>query len=186
MTQIRPQTRDALIEAAFQVFSRDPAASLSDVAERAGVGRATLHRHFKGRDDLMIALALTALRELDEAVDQAVTDAPSYGEALRISIKVIIPLADRHSFLAREAVDHDPDVVAHYKEQEKSLVEAIAGAKGEGLFGKEVPTEWIAHAYDYLVYAGWELVRAGDATPAQAAELAWRTLTSGLGGSHDV
>ncbi|MGI9504413.1 MAG: TetR/AcrR family transcriptional regulator [Geminicoccaceae bacterium] len=78
MNQIRPQARDAIIEAAFQLFGRDPSASLADIAERAGVGRATLHRHFKGRDDLMVVLAHTAMRELDEAVDTATEGAPTY------------------------------------------------------------------------------------------------------------
>jgi AcrR family transcriptional regulator len=185
MKQIRPQARDAIVEAAFQVFGQDPGASLADIAERAGVGRATLHRHFKGRDDLMVALAHTAMRELDEAVDAAVADAPSYTEALRISLEAIIPLADRQWFLARESVEHDPEVMAAYRRQLKELADAIDAAKAEGSFSAEVPTSWIGQAFDHLVYAAWESVRSGEATANQAAALAWRTLTAGLGGSGD-
>jgi len=49
MKQIRPQARDAIIEAAFQVFGRDPTASLADIAERAGVGRADRRRQARIR-----------------------------------------------------------------------------------------------------------------------------------------
>lgn len=185
MKKIRPQARDAIIEAAFQVFGRDPAASLADVAERAGVGRATLHRHFKGRDDLMIALAHTAMRELDEAVDAATADARCYTEALRNSLAAIVPLADRQWFLARESVEHDPEVMAGYRRQLKELADAIDAAKAEGGFSADVPTNWIVQAFDHLVYAAWESVRAGEATANQAAALAWRTLTQGLGASSD-
>jgi AcrR family transcriptional regulator len=185
MKQIRPQARDAIIEAAFQVFSRDPAASLATIADRAGVGRATLHRHFKGRDGLMVALTHAATRELDEAVDAAVTDAPSYTEALRISLAAIIPLADRQWFLSREPVEYDPEVMAGYRRQLKELAEAIDEAKAEGGLSRDVPTSWIVQAFDHLVYAAWESVRTGEATASQAATLAWRTLTKGIRASDD-
>lgn len=185
MNEIRPQTRDAILEAAFQVFGRDPGASLSDVASRAGVGRATLHRHFKGRDDLMVALAHRALEELDQAVEAATKDAASYGEALRSSLETIVPLADRHGFLSREPVEDDPQVMAGYRRQQEELAEAVDAAKAEGCFGAEVPTPWIVQAFEGLIYAAWELVRAGEATPRQASAWAWRTLTQGLGGAGD-
>ena len=185
MTQIRPPARDAIIEAAFQVFSRDPTASLGDIAARAGVGRATLHRHFKGRDDLMVALARAAIAELDTAADAATADATSYTEALRLSLEAIVPLADRQWFLAREPVEHVPEIKAAYDRQLQELAEAIDAAKQEGGLNPTIPTLWIVQAYDHLLFAAWELVRAGEATPAQAAALAWRTLTSGLGGESD-
>lgn len=186
MQQVRPQTRDAIIEAAFQVFGRDPAASLADVAARAGVGRATLHRHFKGRDDLMVALAHRAMRELDEAANVATADAPSYGEALRLLLEAIIPLGDRQWFLSREPLEQDAEIMAAYRRQMAALAEAIDGAKAEGCFSAELPTPWIAQLFDLLVYAAWETVRAGEATPRQAAALAWRSLTKGVGAaSHE-
>ncbi|MEO0677815.1 MAG: helix-turn-helix domain-containing protein [Pseudomonadota bacterium] len=60
MNTVRPKTRDAIIEAAFAVFSKHPNASLGDVAQHAGVGRATLHRHFPGRAELIRALSIVA------------------------------------------------------------------------------------------------------------------------------
>ncbi len=185
MNKIRPQARDAILEAAFQVFGRDPTASLADIAEHAGVGRATLHRHFKGRDDLMVALAHTAMRELDEAVDAATENAPTYTEALRITLAAVIPLADRQWFLSREPVEHDPEVMAGYQRQLQELTDAIDQAKAEGGFSANIPTSWIVQAFDHLVYAAWESIRTGEATPGQASELAWRTLTKGLGASND-
>ena len=80
---IRPTSRDAIIEAAFDVFARDPRASLAAVAARAGVGRATLHRYFANRDDLVRALALIAIEEMDEAAETASENAASTSAALR-------------------------------------------------------------------------------------------------------
>ncbi|MEM7025052.1 MAG: hypothetical protein AAF637_21080 [Pseudomonadota bacterium] len=129
----------------------------------------------------MAALAQTAMREMDEAIEAATADAPSYTEALRISLETIIPLADRHGFLAREPLEHHPEVSASYQRQLDELAEAIDGAKAEGCFTPAVPTAWIVQAFDALIFAAWETVRDGDATPRQASVLAWRTLTAGLG-----
>jgi AcrR family transcriptional regulator len=180
-TPLRPTTRDAIVDAAFDVLSRDPSAALSDVAARAGVGRATLHRHFAKREDLVRALALIAIGEMDEAAEAACADAPSYEDAFRRMLTVLIPLGDRHGFLAREPVEDDPAIAAEFQRQTNETKDMVEGAKREGLFDPAVPTGWIVQAFDYLLYAAWESVRSGEATHGQAADLAWRTLTSGLG-----
>ncbi len=182
MIQKRSTTRDAIIDAAFDVFSRDPSASLNEVATVAGVGRATLHRHFAGRQDLIIALTKLAMEELDEAVALAVAGAESWTASLRLSLTAIIPLANRQWFLAQEPVENHPDIAAAYAAQRAELIEAIEEAGKEGAFAADVPATWIASAFDSLIYAAWEAVRKGDLTPAQAADLAWRTLTLGLSG----
>ncbi len=184
MNKIRPGTREAIIEAAFQTFSRHPAATLADVAAHAGVGRATLHRHFSSRNALMVELARQAQRELDEAVDEATKTAISHTEGLRLALKAIIPLADRQWFLATEPVDHDPEIAKAYKTGLEELAVEIEAAKSEGTFDASLPTEWIVQAYENLIYAAWTMIRDEKATPAQAVDLAWRTLTRGLGGER--
>lgn len=178
---IRPTTRDAIIEAAFSVFSKNPSAALSDVAERAGVGRATLHRQFASRDDLMRELSKIASKEMDEAVETACADATSYSEIARLALQALIPLGDRHGFLALETFADDPEMQAEYAREQQETAEMVDAAKGEGLFDTSVPTSWIVRAFDNLLYVGWESVNAGETTHEQAASLAWRTLIHGLG-----
>jgi len=185
MIQTRPTTRHAILEAAFDVFSRDGSASLSDVAAAAGVGRATLHRHFAGRADLFAALTETAMRELDEAVARAVAPATSWTASLRLSLEAIIPLANRQLFLEQEPAAHTAEQAKTAAAQRAELVEAIEHAKAEGGFDPAIPTSWIAETFDALVYAGWSAVQSGALTPAQAADLAWRTLINGVGGSPE-
>ncbi len=182
MKQERPTTRNAIIEAAFDVFSRDPSASLSEVAAAAGVGRATLHRHFAGRDDLIVALTRIAMDELDTAVQAAVKVAPSYTAALERSLHAVVPLANRNWFLAQERGDQNPEIAAAVAAQRAELIEAIDEARKEGAFAPDIPTSWIAAAYRNLIYCAWETVRDQELTPKQAAGLAWRTFTAGLKG----
>ena len=177
---LRPSAKDALIEAAFELLSGNPGASLAEIAERAGVGRATLHRHFTSREDLIRTLALTAIEEMDEACEAACADVASHGEAVRRTLRALIPLGARYSFLEREPLEDDPAIAAAFKRQQGEMHDMIEGAKDEGVFDKGVPTSWIAQAYDHLLFAAWESVKEGEATPAQAGDLAWRTLTNGL------
>lgn len=182
MKQIRPNTRDAIVEAAFLVFAENSGASLGDVAERAGVGRATLHRHFPGRLELMRALAKIAMAELDQAVEQATADAQSYEEGFRMSLEAIVPLANRQWFLANEGLEVDDEVAKAYRDSRAELCRDIELAKEEGLFDPVLPTQWIAETYESLIYAAWSMVRSGDATPSQAAGFAWQTFSNGLKG----
>lgn len=181
INSIRPSTRDAIIESAFAVLSKNPSAALADVAARAGVGRATLHRHFASREDLMRELAMLASKEMDVAVEMACTPAKSYSEAVRLALEALIPLGDRHGFLALEPFADDPDMQAEFARQNQETADLMDAAKREGLFDKSIPTSWIVQAFDHLLYAGWEAVNADELTPDQAADLAWRTLTNGLG-----
>ncbi|MEL7466030.1 MAG: helix-turn-helix domain-containing protein [Pseudomonadota bacterium] len=184
MAQIRPETRAAIIEAAFLVFNETPAASLGDVAARAGVGRATLHRYFHGRAELMRALALTAMEELDQAIEEKTAGVETYDEGFRLALHAIVPLAARQWFLSQEGLEADAEIAAAYAESKRQTRADVERAKDEGVFAADVPTEWIAAAYEHLAYAAWELVRSGDATPKQAADLAWRTLSQGLKGDR--
>ena len=51
-------TRDAILEAARGVMASDARATMATVADAAQVSRATVHRHFRSRSDLLAALDL--------------------------------------------------------------------------------------------------------------------------------
>ena len=178
--KIKPSSKDAIVEAAFLTFNEDPTASLADVADRAGVGRATLHRHFAARQDLITALAEIALDEIDAVIDAATADAPSYTEALRLSLHATIPLATRQWFLSHEDYAQAPDLIARYDASLAELHNTIEAARAEGSFAADLPTRWIAEAYENLIYAAWTMVREEEATTRQAADMAWRTFLKGV------
>lgn len=63
--------RQKVLEAAHFQFAQDgPQASLNEVARRAGVGVATLYRHFPTRDSLVAAVYASELEALGESVDE--------------------------------------------------------------------------------------------------------------------
>ncbi|MGD1935442.1 MAG: TetR/AcrR family transcriptional regulator [Candidatus Phaeomarinobacter sp.] len=181
----RLPARQAILEAAFDILGRDTSASLAEIAIGAGVGRATLHRQFASREDLLRALAYVAIEEMDTATQRACEGVESYGDAMRVCLEALIPLGDRHGFIARVPVAENKALSAEFARLDRETLEMVDGAKTEGVFASDIPSGWIVQAYDHLLCAAWESVRAGDATPSQATRLAWRTLTKGVESSLD-
>jgi AcrR family transcriptional regulator len=76
----RPLRADAertvrtILEAAERVLTRDPAATMEEIAAAAGVARTTVHRRFSTREALIASLAGWASRQLEAAVDEARPD----------------------------------------------------------------------------------------------------------------
>jgi AcrR family transcriptional regulator len=86
MTELRAdarRNREELLDVARQVIREQGVdASLRDIARRAGVGIATLYRHFPTRDALIADIIGDGIRRLNaRAADLAQTRSP--GEALR-------------------------------------------------------------------------------------------------------
>ncbi|MFI7129831.1 TetR/AcrR family transcriptional regulator [Nonomuraea sp. NPDC050153] len=61
----------AIMAAAEDVLSANPVATMEQVAEAAGVARATVHRRFASREALIEAMEVAAWREIQEAVHTA-------------------------------------------------------------------------------------------------------------------
>ena len=181
MSKKRISIKASIIEAAFADFTRNPGASLATIAKTAGVGRATLHRHYRTRNDLIHALAVQAASELDEAVLQATKDVQSHIQALQNIMAAVIALGDRQWFLAHEDLSQFRDIEQRNARQNREFRNLVVAAGREGLFRAHCPAEWVMSAYDHLVYAGWMMVRDGHVTSRQAAALAWKTFCDGIG-----
>lgn len=69
---LRDRVAAGILDVAATVLAeRGDAVSMAEVADTAGVGRATLYRYFPSRDALMRALAETALEDLYERINGA-------------------------------------------------------------------------------------------------------------------
>ena len=69
------RNRELIIAAAEDLFLQDGAnASLEEIARRAGVGSATLHRHFPARKNLLETVFLDHVREVCDAAESLAAD----------------------------------------------------------------------------------------------------------------
>lgn len=94
--------REQVLRSAAALLTRNSTATMDEVAKAAGIGRATLHRHFAGRDALVRALEELGIQEFGAALDAAKLDEGTFQEALRRFVDAIEPSAGLLSFLVTE------------------------------------------------------------------------------------
>src|SRR4051794_1154112 len=94
--------REQVLRSAAALLTRKSTATMDEVAKAAGIGRATLHRHFAGRDALVRALEELGIQEFEAALDAAAMDEGTSDEALHRFVRAVEPSAGLLSFLVTE------------------------------------------------------------------------------------
>ena len=175
------QSEKAIIEAGISALLANPSAGMSEIAERAGVGRATLYRHFESREDLVRKLAIVCMKEIDEAVRpyEHLT-----GRALiEAIIDVTVPMANRFSFLTKlwAFIEDDKEVQSIDSRMSDEMHSVFDQAKRLGDISKDLPTAWIVTFFDATLMAAWTAVESGDVTSRDATGHVKRSFFHGCG-----
>jgi AcrR family transcriptional regulator len=170
--------RPSLLDMAAEVLVADPAASLAEVAEAAGIGRTTLHKHYATRDDLLRAVALRVIEQWNEAVAQ-VEDTP--GAGLRELAAALVQIGPQLAFLWRTPdLDHVTEVHGRWKEAENRALSILLRAQADGVLNPRTPDWWLLQTFYSLVYVAAESVHSGHLASRDAPDLALTTFLHGL------
>lgn len=158
------RNREAVLDAALSLFRTDPAATVAQVAQAAGVGRVTLYGHFPTRDVLVgaaLSEAIGRAQRAIEAVPLAGTD--DEADALRRMLAAAWPaLADGHGAIAAACRDLPPDQVALLQEPVvRPLRDVLTRGAVAGVFRSDLTVDWLVAAVSALVLAAAEQVAAG-------------------------
>jgi TetR/AcrR family transcriptional regulator, mexCD-oprJ operon repressor len=93
----------AIVDGAAQLFaSGGGQASMNEVAEAAGVARATVYRYFPNREALLDELAQTAVRDADVRLASARIDAVPPQEGIARAVRALVDVGNLFVVLARE------------------------------------------------------------------------------------
>jgi AcrR family transcriptional regulator len=178
---IKEARRTELLNAAGELLTRKPAASLAEIAEYAGIGKATLHRYFASRDDLMLALGYRALALIGEAIAASELERGSVAEALTRLIEALVPLSDKLHFLLQENIfDTHPDFVAADRALQEPVVRLIQRGQASGELRADLPADWMLRLMNYALFATWEGVFDGFVARREAPRLLATTLLEGI------
>ena len=100
----------AILEAAASVLAaRGERGSMTDVAEAAGVARATVYRYFPNRQALLDELAELAIRSAGESLASARIEQVPVEEALTRAVRALVDVGDLFIVHARERLRPPPE-----------------------------------------------------------------------------
>jgi AcrR family transcriptional regulator len=170
---------ERIVESAIHVLALDPGAGMSEVAEHAGVGRATLYRHFPTRDDLLAAIKAQARQEAVAAVDSSALHEGSAVECIERIVRAVIELGDRYRFISGWRADADE----HREPRERisaALNAAVERGQRRGEITRTVPADWAVTAIRSLMLAAIEELAKGAVSEREAERLATRVVFHGL------
>jgi len=176
------RSRLAMINAGMLLLAENKDATLSDVAAVAGVGRATLYRHFETREQLIEAVARQCLMTFEEATSDIESQATSYLDAIRLLFECVMPLQKELTFIMKvDALVGDLERLAHlFEEQDKEIRLLLKECQKENSISNNVPLDWLMVLLDSFFIAAWRMVNEHNIDHASAAKLAFESFQHGV------
>lgn len=180
-------TRDEILAAAQRHLNVDPRASMAVLAAAAGVGRATLHRHFASREDLLHELGTRSMDRWEQSLDAAdaagaadSADAARIEACLRDLLSRFLADSDEFGFALTDGyLTSAPDLLARSDRLVEREVVLYVAAQSTGVLRDDVPARWLGHAVYGLLVAAREAVRDGDIARRDLDTLVLSTFLTG-------
>ncbi|WP_219049162.1 TetR/AcrR family transcriptional regulator [Streptomyces sp. JJ66] len=173
--------RDQVLKAAAELLSRKATAPMDEIARAAGISRATLHRHFAGREALVFALGDLGVRQIEDGLEAARIEEGPPPDALRRLVAEAMPVAGFLAFLYGENQLYEPGQPdpgwARIEERVGALVRR---GQEQGVFRRDLSPDWLTDALYALVAAsGWS-VQDGRMAPKEAPRMVAELLLGGV------
>ncbi len=167
------RNRDALIDAARSVFGRRGLnAPLDDIARQAGIGNATLYRHFPTRCDLIAAVFTSALQDVVAAAERALAN-PDPWDAFAGHVLFLCELQAQDRGMAdllTMSIPGAPDLERTRRRTQEGTDRIVARARASG----DLRADFVAEDLGILLMANAGLIHR----TAHGAPTAWRRMVA--------
>ncbi|MEV7286594.1 helix-turn-helix domain-containing protein [Streptomyces sp. NPDC093252] len=152
--------RDHVLRTAAALLTHKATATMDEVARAAGISRATLHRHFAGRDALIRALETQGIAECEAALDRARTDEGPAPDAVRRLVREIEPAAGLLAFLVTEnQLFEGEEQNAGWARLDARICALFRRGQDAGEFRIDLTPVWLTEAlYGLVGSAAWAVL----------------------------
>ena len=169
---------DSILHTATEVLGENPSASMREVAERTGLARGTVYRHFPNRSALVLSIYRKALADAAEAIDSAdVTSGPA-PDAIRRVLNELVQVSDRYRFLAGRHTA-GPGIQEVEEEVGAPLIMLIMRGQSEGTIRNDIPARPLTAQLSSILDSAIESVIRGELTIDDAANTAAEVFLNG-------
>jgi AcrR family transcriptional regulator len=139
-----------ILEGAARLFAeRGEQANMNDVAEAAGVARATVYRYFPNRQALLEELARSAVDEAEDRLGAARIDQVAPEEGVARAVRALVDVGDLFVLLARDRVSADPE--RFERRIARPLSELFERGQAEGDFRGDIASSRLTESLIALV-----------------------------------
>ena len=174
------RNREAVIEAALSALARDPNASMSEIANAAGLGRTTVYRHFETREELIAAIFQRVISDAQLATATVIDEGRPVAETLRELGPVMVEIGERFRFL-RAHLEIGAQALADSKDVPDDPVRLfLVAARERGALRGDAPVSWMQSLMQSSAMATLDEVHAGNLDPERAGELLGETFVDAL------
>src|SRR6185312_4425763 len=133
-----------ILDAAVEALADDQEASMSAIAKRAGVVRATVYVHFPTREALLDAVTDRAVDEVSAVIAAAEPDRGDPAEALRRVVAAAWRALGRYHALV--AITTSTSTPEHLRQRHEpvlgQLIPLVERGQATGTFRADVPASW--------------------------------------------
>jgi AcrR family transcriptional regulator len=165
----------AILDAGLEALASDPDSSMSEIARRAGVVRATIYVHFPTRTALLDAVMEHAIDQVVEAMNRAEPARGRPAEALeRVLLATWRELARFHGLLALNTARLSAEELhRRHVPMLDQLEPLIERGQREGAFRSDLPIAWHLAVIRAIVHAASASIEGGrlEESEAEAAML---------------
>ena len=160
----------AILDAGLEALASDPDSSMSEIARRAGVVRATVYVHFPTRTDLLDAVMEHATAQVVEAMRGAEPHRGEPAEALeRVLRATWRQLAQFHGLLALNAARLSVEELHRRHVPMLDQIEPlIERGQKEGVFRSDLPVAWHLAVVRAIVHAASAAIQGGRIAESEA------------------
>ena len=148
-TTLRERVAAAILEAAASVLAASEQASMGEVADAAGVARATLYRYYPTREALVEALTEFALQDAGGRLDEAGLDRVPVREGFTRAVRALVGVGDYFVVLTRERAE--PGRADFERQVAGPLRKLIERGQADGELREDVDASWLLESLLALV-----------------------------------
>ncbi len=172
--------RDHVLRSAAALLTRRSTATMDEVAKAAGISRATLHRHFAGRDALVRALESLGIEECEAALDAARLDEGPASDAVHRLVREIEPAAGLLAFLYTEnQLFEGEEQNEGWARIDARVAALFRRGQASGEFRIDLTPAWLTEALYGLLASGAWAVMEGRVAPKDFTHMIVELLLGG-------
>jgi AcrR family transcriptional regulator len=173
------RNRAAIMAAALACLAANPRASMTEIAQAAGVGRVTLYGHFSSRRELLDAATAQTMRRAEAELAPLDLDGDPE-EALDLLVRSSWRLVDDfHGLLTAAEHELGSDHIREHHDQTMLRVrQLIERGQAAGKFRTDLSSQWLTGSFFSLLQGAAAEIRAGRLKESDAGTALPATIKS--------